>query len=264
MWYNSFRHLVKRSNRIHIQKKLLVLLQEAQLIYVVNFLYIFSPDFSSLLSSFPFLLHCIKKFWCACSNIHWWGVSAVMPALTSQQWKPAMCAVLLQLPPEPPWESPHPGVLSNHTPSAPVSPGRQRSPSHLLRTESSTNESSPRIRDKDAFATNVLPQALASVPARVPVLPENSGLGWADRSAKQGNSGTSEFPTITQVWESGAWKNSVTCHSNPGVATGGTWPASGVKCFFLTRRQRTGSPAVFLHWFHPFIPVENLLLPLFL
>lgn len=41
MWYNSFRHLVKRSNRIHIQKKLLVLLQEAQLIYVVNFLYIF-------------------------------------------------------------------------------------------------------------------------------------------------------------------------------------------------------------------------------
>lgn len=41
MWYNSFRHLVKRSNGIHIQKKLLVLLQEVQLIYVVNFLYIF-------------------------------------------------------------------------------------------------------------------------------------------------------------------------------------------------------------------------------
>lgn len=179
MWYNSFRHLVKRSNRIHIQKKLLVLLQEAQLIYVVNFLYIFPLISLPCCPLSPFFFTTLRN--------------SDVPAATStggeclqwcQPWLPSSGSqqrVLLRqyaLPSKPPWESPHPRVLPNPTPSAgwraPLSPDRQRSRSHLLCTENSTRKSLLQIENKDAFATNVVLQALTFIRAQIPVLPPDA------------------------------------------------------------------------------------------
>lgn len=231
MWYNSFRHLVKRSNRIHIQKKLLVLLQEAQLIYVVNFLYIFPLISLPCCPLSPFFFTTLRN--------------SDVPAATStggeclqwcQPWLPSsgsqQCVLLQQcaLPSEPLWESPRPWVLSNHTPSASwraaVSPDRQPSRSHLFCTENSTRKYFLQIKNKDALATSVVRQALTFIRAQNPVLPPNAAAlvsdeqievpsreiqarGWALHACS-----SHQQHGHTQVWGSTAWTDSTTCQSN--------------------------------------------------
>lgn len=235
MWYNSFRHLVKRSNRIHIQKKLLVLLQEAQLIYVVNFLYIFPLISLPCCPLSPFFFTALRN--------------SDVPAATStggeclqwcQPWLPSsgsqQCVLLQQysLPSKLPWESPHPGVLSNHTRPAscraPVSPDRQRSRSHLPCTQNGTRKSSLQIKNKDAFAATVVLQALTFIRAQIPVLPPNSSAlvwdelmevpsrgiqarGWAWHGCS-----SQHQHGHTQVWGSSAWTGSTTRQSNLGCS----------------------------------------------
>lgn len=180
MWYNSFRHLVKRSNRIHIQKKLLVLLQEAQLIYVVNFLYIFplislpccplSPFFFTTLrnSDVPAATstggECLQ--WCQ----PW------LPSSGSQQW------VLLQqdvLPSKPPWEWAHLRVPSNHTHPLWAVTWQTAIPSPSVLHRKQHEKSLLQMRNKDAFTTNVVRQALTSIGAQIPVLsPSSSARVW--------------------------------------------------------------------------------------
>lgn len=231
MWYYSFRHFVKRSNRIHIQKKLLVLLQEAQLIYVVHFLYIFplislpccplSPFFFTTLrnSDVPAATstggECLQ--WC----------QPCLPSSGSQQCAlPQPCA----LPSQPPWEPPGPWVLSDRTPPAscraPVSPDRLPSPSHLLCTENSPRKAFLRIKNEDAFAADVVLQALTFIRARIPALPPKAsalvsdeliqapsreirarGWAWHSRSSQQQHG-------HTQLWESSAWTDGAACQSN--------------------------------------------------
>lgn len=190
MWYNSFRHLVKRSNRIHIQKKLLVLLQEAQLIYVVNFLYIFPLISLPCCPLSPFFFTTLRN--------------SDVPAATStggeclqwcQPWLPSsgsqQCVLLQQsaLPSEPPWEPPRPWVPCNHTPSA-----GWRPPCHLTDSDPSPSVLHGKQHqeifpaDQDAFTSDVVLQALAFIRAQIPVLTPNASALVSD-DAEQGNPG---------------------------------------------------------------------------
>lgn len=241
MWYNSFRHLVKRSNRIHIQKKLLVLLQEAQLIYVVNFLYIFPLISLPCCPLSPFFFTALRN--------------SDVPAATStggecvqwcQPWLPSsgsqQCALLQQdaLPARLPREWPHAGVLSDHTPSAPVSPDRQRSPSLLFCPENSTRKSFLQIKSKDAFITNVVLRALTSIRAQIPVLPPNaSALVWdeliqcqAGKSRHGAGHGTPAAPsTSTGTHRFGKAVAGLTAQLIKGSSNRQCFTsASGVKC----------------------------------
>lgn len=160
MWYNSFRHLVKRSNRIRIQKKLLVLLQEAQLIYVVNFLYVFPLISLPCCPLLPFFFTTLRD-----SNV---------PAATSTggeclQWcRPRRTGSLCcSSSAHSLWESPSPGVLSNHIPSArssrPSLPARQRSQLHWCCTESTTRKAFLQTKKKDAFSISTILRALSCI-----------------------------------------------------------------------------------------------------
>jgi len=160
MWYNSFRHLVKRSNRIRIQKKLLVLLQEAQLIYVVNFLYIFPLISLPCCPLPPFFFTTLRDSDVPAATSTggerlWW----CQPRHTGSVCCSSGAHSL--------WESPSPGVLSNHIPPArsprPSLPDRQHSRLHRCCTGSIARKAFLQIRKKDAFSISTVLRALARI-----------------------------------------------------------------------------------------------------
>lgn len=221
MWYNSFRHLVKRSNRIRIQKKLLVLLQEAQLIYVVNFLYIFPLISLPCCPLPPFFFTTLRD--------------SDVPAATSTggeclRWcQPRRTgSVCCSSSAHSLWESPSPGVLSNHIPSArssrPSLPDRQRSQISGASQKASRGKPSCRPRRKMlsrsaqswllwvVFSSNfrvacTLPSALA--------LDLDELITGPSREADSRMS--TQFPPAVQAhtfWESRARDTSTTSQSN--------------------------------------------------
>lgn len=100
-WCSSSRHLRKRCPGTHIQMKLSFLQQEAQLIYVVHFLYIF-PLFSFPAVPASFLLQYIKRLCCACSHMRLEWLTAVQAAGPAPPEPGPLC----RLNRVPPWESP--------------------------------------------------------------------------------------------------------------------------------------------------------------
>lgn len=255
MWYNSFRHLVKRSNRIRIQKKLLVLLQEAQLIYVVNFLYIFPLISLPCCPLPPFFFTTLRDSDVPAATSTggerlWW----CQPRHTGSVCCSSGAHSL--------WESPSPGVLSNHIPparsrvphclidSTPDSTGAAREASRgkpscrsgrkmLSRSAQSWElwlvfSSDSRVACTLASASALDSDELITGPSREAQTP-----GWA-RSSHQQCRHTHTF------WESRAGDTSTARQSNGLQQQTVLGLPQGIRRvnFFLMRHQRTGSPAV--------------------